>query len=72
MTPPSQSAQPHRVARGVLIAANRGMTAAELARGFKRGGKGLEARVARALVKLTRYGRVSASANGAFTARRAA
>ena len=48
------------------------MTPAELARGFKRGGKRIEARVAQALITLTRYGRVSTSANGAFTARRAA
>ena len=56
----------------LLAAADRPMTAAELARGFKRGGKRIEARVAQALITLTRYGRLSASAGGAYTARRAA
>ena len=55
-----------------LIASGRPMTAAEVARGFKRGGKGIEQRVTQALTTLTRYGRVSASPDGRFSARKAA
>jgi len=56
----------------LLAAAGRPMTPAELARGFRRGGKRIEPRVAQALTTLVRYGRVSALPAGAFSARRAA
>jgi hypothetical protein len=48
------------------------MSAAELARGFKKGGKRIEQRVTQVLATLARYGRVTALPNGAFSARRAA
>lgn len=56
----------------VLAAAGRPMDAGELARSFKRGGKRIEQRVTQVLDTLTRYGRVSALADGKFAARRAA
>jgi hypothetical protein len=56
----------------LLAAADRPMSAAELARGFKRGGKRIEQRVAQVLTTLTRYGRVSAAPDGTFIARKAA
>jgi hypothetical protein len=56
----------------MLTAAGRAMTAAEIARGFKRGGKRIEQRVTQVLTTLVRYGRASASPDGAFTTRRAA
>ena len=56
----------------LLAAAARPMAAAEIARGFKRGGKRIEQRVAQVLTTLTRYGRVSALPDGKFSARRAA
>jgi len=48
------------------------MTAAELSRGFKKGGKRIEQRVTQVLDTLAKYGRVTALPNGAFSARRAA
>jgi len=56
----------------LLAASGRAMTAAELARGFKKGGKRIEQRVTQVLDTLARYGRVTALPNGAFSARRAA
>ncbi|MFZ5719075.1 MAG: hypothetical protein ACOY5Y_06350 [Pseudomonadota bacterium] len=56
----------------VLAAAARPMDAAELARGFKRGGKRIEQRVVQVLNTLVRYGRVTALPDGRFAARRAA
>ncbi|MEO8927589.1 MAG: hypothetical protein ABI306_10555 [Caulobacteraceae bacterium] len=55
-----------------LAAAARPMTAAELARGFKKGGKRVEARIAQTLITLTRYGRVVDLGAGRYAARRAA
>jgi hypothetical protein len=60
------------VVEAVLAAAGRPMTAAELARGFRRGGKRIEQRVTQVLATLARYGRVSALPDGTFSARRAA
>jgi SAM-dependent methyltransferase len=56
----------------MLAAAGRPMSAAELARGFKRGGKRIEQRVVQVLTTLARYGRVSVLSDGAYSARRAA
>jgi hypothetical protein len=56
----------------LLAATGRPMGAAELARGFKRGGKRIEQRVAQVLGTLVRYGRVTALPEGKFAARRAA
>lgn len=56
----------------MLNAAGRPMDAAEIARGFKRGGKRVEQRVAEVLMTLARYGRVSAEGDGRYSARRAA
>lgn len=56
----------------LLAASTRPMDAAELARGFKRGGKRIEQRVTQVLNTLVRYGRVTALPDGRFAARRAA
>ncbi|MEC5293558.1 hypothetical protein VSX64_19830 [Aurantimonas sp. C2-6-R+9] len=56
----------------VVIAAGRPMSAAEIARCFKRGGRRIEPRVEQALTVLARYGHVSALEGGLFAARRAA
>lgn len=56
----------------MLAAANRPMDAAELSRGFKRGGKLIEQRIVQVLTTLARYGRVTVLDNGKYVARRAA
>ncbi len=56
----------------LLIAAGRPMDAAELARGFKRGGKRIEQRITQALTTLARYGNIIALDGGRYAARRAA
>lgn len=56
----------------MLAATGRPMDAAELARGFKRGGKRIEQRVTQVLATLARYGRVTDIGEGRFAARRAA
>lgn len=55
-----------------LLAAGRPMDAAALARGFKRGGKRIEPRIAQALTTLVRYGRIATTPDGRYLARRAA
>jgi hypothetical protein len=56
----------------LLIAAGRPMDAAELARGFKRGGKRIEQRITQALTTLARYGNIIALDGGRYASRRAA
>ena len=56
----------------MLAASGAAMGAAEIARGFKRGGKRIEQRVAQVLTTLVRYGRVVATEDGRYAARRAA
>lgn len=56
----------------LLIAAGRPMDAAELARGFKRGGKRIEQRITQALMTLARYGNIIALDGGRYASRRAA
>ena len=56
----------------LLLAAGRSMDAAELARGFKGGGKRIEQGVVAGLNTLVRYGWVTPLGNGRFVARRAA
>jgi hypothetical protein len=56
----------------LLAASARPLTSADLARGFKGGGKRIEQRVVQVLNTLVRYGRVTALPDGRFTARRAA
>lgn len=56
----------------MLAAAGRPMDAAELSRGFKRGGKRIEQRVVQALANLARYGRVTALPDGRYAARKVA
>lgn len=56
----------------LLRAAERPMAAAEIARGFKRGGKRIEARVTQILATLALYGRIVEAGDGVFLARRAA
>lgn len=56
----------------LLSASARPLTAADLARGFKGGGKRIEQRVVQVLTTLVRYGRVTALPDGKFAARRAA
>jgi hypothetical protein len=69
--PADRDEQPLAI-EALLLSAGRPLTPTELARGFKRGGKRVEARVARALTTLARYGRVTPLDDGRFTARRAA
>ncbi len=56
----------------MLLANGQAMDAAEIARGFKNGGKKIEQRVIQVLTTLARYGRVTAIADGKFVARKAA
>ena len=56
----------------LLLASGRPMDAAELARGFKGGGKRTQQGVVLGLNTLVRYGRVTAVGDGRFVARRAA
>ncbi len=56
----------------LLMMAARPMDAAELARGFKGGGKRVQQGVAQALTTLVRYGWVTPVGDGRFAARRAA
>ncbi|NGN42559.1 class I SAM-dependent DNA methyltransferase [Mesorhizobium sp. CGMCC 1.15528] len=56
----------------VLMKRGSVMSAAEIARGFKRGGARIEKRVEQLLTSLARYGHVSALPDGRFAARRAA
>ncbi len=56
----------------LLLSAGRPMDAAELARGFKRGGKRIEERIEQVLTTLARYGRITAADGGRYAARRAA
>jgi hypothetical protein len=55
-----------------LLRAGTALDVAGVARGFKRGGKRIEARVAQALTTLLRYGRISMAADGRYLARKAA
>ncbi len=55
-----------------LVAAGRPMAPAELARGFRRGGRRIEQRTLQVLTTLSRYGRVTALPDGRYAARRAA
>jgi hypothetical protein len=56
----------------LLLSAGRSMDAAELARGFKRGGKRIEERIEQVLMTLARYGHITAVGGGRYVARRAA
>jgi hypothetical protein len=69
--PGDRDEQPLAV-EAVLAASGLPMDAAGLARCFKRGGKRIEAQIARALEKLARYGRINALPDGRYAARRAA
>jgi hypothetical protein len=69
--PTSRYEQPLAI-ESLLAAADRPLTAAELSRGFKRGGKRIERRIEEVLVTLERYGRVTPSAEGRFRVVRAA
>ncbi len=72
---PAFPTDPHEAPLAVeqaLILAGRPLALAELARTFKKGGKRLEPRVARALNTLVRFGSVSLTADGRYAARRAA
>jgi hypothetical protein len=56
----------------LLLSAGRPMDAAELARGFRRGGKRIEERIEQVLTTLARYGHISDVGDGRYVARRAA
>ncbi len=58
--------------QAALGAAGRPVDPADLARGFKRGGKRIEQRVVQALNTLARYGNATALTDGRFVARKAA
>ncbi|WP_201838921.1 class I SAM-dependent DNA methyltransferase [Microvirga zambiensis] len=55
-----------------LLAAGGPMDVAALARGFRRGGKRIEPRIAQALTTLVRYGRIGTTPDGRYLARLAA
>lgn len=69
---PSDRYEQPLAVEALLAGAGRAMGVADIARGFKRGGKKIEKRVEQVLVTLARYGRVTALADGKFAARRAA
>lgn len=56
----------------ILLRAAGPLSQAEIARAFKKGGKRLEPRIARALNTLVRFGNVTLTADGRYLARRAA
>ncbi|MBX9931398.1 MAG: hypothetical protein K2Y56_07650 [Methylobacterium sp.] len=56
----------------LLRAAAKPMAPAEVARGFKRGGKRIEARVTQSLGRLALYGRIVETDDGRYVALRAA
>ena len=58
--------------RAVLVASNRPMDAATVARAFKGGGKKIEQRVVQALTTLVRYGEITPLPDGRYLARKAA
>ena len=69
---PKDPAERPMAVEQVLLAAGRPMDAAELARGFKGGGKRIQQGVVAGLNTLVRYGWVTAVGDGRFVARRAA
>jgi hypothetical protein len=69
--PKNRYEQPLAV-EALLAIAGRPLSVAEAARGFRRGGKRIEPRVAQALATLARYGRISALPDGRFAARKVA
>ena len=69
--PPDRDEQPLAV-EALLIAAGRPMSAAEVARGFRRGGRRIEPRIEAVLTTLARYGWIGALGDGRYAARRAA
>ena len=56
----------------LLVAGGRPMTADEVARGFRRGGRRIAPRVAKALTTLVRYGRVTTLDGDRYAAQKAA
>lgn len=69
---PSDRYEQPLAVEAVLSAAGRPMEALEIARGFRRGGRRTEHRVAQVLVTLARYGRVTHLPGDRFAARKAA
>lgn len=69
---PSDRYEQPLAVEALLAAKNRPMDAAEISRGFKRGGKRIEPRVAHVLITLARYGRATATPDGRFATRRVA
>jgi hypothetical protein len=69
---PSDRYEQPLAVEAALMAAGRPMDAAELSRGFARGGKRIEQRIVQVLTTLARYGRVTALPDGRYAARKAA
>lgn len=69
--PVDRGEQPLAV-EAVLRRADRPLSAADISRGFKRGGRRIEARVAQILATLSLYGHILEAGEGRFLARRAA
>jgi len=69
---PKNSLEHSLAIEGAMLALGQPATAAELARGFKNGGKKIEQRVVQALNALVRYGRIIDLGDGRYVARRAA
>ena len=69
--PVDRGEQPLAV-ESVLRRADRPLSAADISRGFKRGGRRIEVRVAQILATLSLYGHILEAGDGCFLARRAA
>lgn len=69
---PTDAGEATLAIEALLLAAGKPMTPAEIARGFKRGGKRIEQKVGKALTNLVRYGRISMVDESRFVARKAA
>jgi hypothetical protein len=69
--PKDRYEQPLEV-EALLFRSGRSMDAAELARGFKNGGKKIEPRIEQVLTTLARYGRITDAGGGRYLARKAA
>ena len=69
---PTEAGEATLAVEALLAGSGAPMTAAAVARGFKRGGKRVEAKVVKALTTLVRYGRVSTVDGERYLVRRAA
>ena len=69
---PADAGEATLAIEALLLSGGNPMTSAEIARGFKRGGKRIEQKVVKALTNLVRYGRISMVDEARYVARKAA